>query len=172
MEYSFKELYDVVLKATYPIEIGKRKIQTGEVISSFDSIQIADLRENKVINTASGGFDNRGYVFWENTKGLDLIFAQGVFSQEQFALMNNANLISKENEHLLVHKRVVKETDENGDRTIDSVMAQNVYDALTTKGYRVFFSRITLEDKLGQEYEPYIFAALNSAKIMLAFGTN
>ena len=65
-----------------------------------------------------------------------------------------------------------KETDENGDRTIDSVMAQNVYDALTTKGYRVFFSRITLEDKLGQEYEPYIFAALNSSKVMLAFGTN
>ncbi|MCR5586724.1 MAG: TIR domain-containing protein, partial [Lachnospiraceae bacterium] len=65
-----------------------------------------------------------------------------------------------------------KETDDNGDRTIDSVMAQNVYDSLTAKGYRVFFSRITLEDKLGQEYEPYIFAALNSAKIMLAFGTN
>ena len=36
----------------------------------------------------------------------------------------------------------------------------------------MFFSRITLEDKLGQEYEPYIFAALNSAKIMLAFGTD
>jgi tetratricopeptide (TPR) repeat protein len=36
----------------------------------------------------------------------------------------------------------------------------------------VFFSRITWEDKLGQEYEPYIFAALNSAKIMLAFGTD
>ena len=65
-----------------------------------------------------------------------------------------------------------KETDENGDRTLDSVLAQDVYDALTDKGYRVFFSRITLEDKLGVEYEPYIFAALNSAKIMLAFGTN
>ncbi|MDY3905677.1 MAG: TIR domain-containing protein, partial [Lawsonibacter sp.] len=65
-----------------------------------------------------------------------------------------------------------KETAENGDRTIDSVIAQDVYDALTEKGYRVFFSRITLEDKLGQEYEPYIFAALNSAKIMLAFGTD
>lgn len=64
-----------------------------------------------------------------------------------------------------------KETDENGDRTIDSVMAQEVYDALVEKGYRVFFSRITLEDKLGQEYEPYIFAALNSAKVMLVFGT-
>lgn len=65
-----------------------------------------------------------------------------------------------------------KETDENGERTIDSVLAQDVYDALVGKGYKVFFSRITLEDKLGQEYEPYIFAALNSAKIMLAFGTN
>lgn len=43
---------------------------------------------------------------------------------------------------------------------------------LTDKGYRVFFSRITLEDKLGTEYEPYIFAALNSAKVMLVFGTS
>ena len=65
-----------------------------------------------------------------------------------------------------------KETDESGDRTIDSVIAQDVYDALTSKGYRVFFSRISLEDKLGTEYEPYIFAALNSAKVMLAFGTD
>lgn len=65
-----------------------------------------------------------------------------------------------------------KETDEKGDRTVDSVIAQDVYTALTEKGYRVFFSRITLEDKLGQEYEPYIFAALHSAKVMLAFGTS
>lgn len=64
-----------------------------------------------------------------------------------------------------------KETDAMGERTIDSVIAQDVYYALTEKGYKVFFSRITLEDKLGQEYEPYIFAALNSAKVMLAFGT-
>lgn len=65
-----------------------------------------------------------------------------------------------------------KETDINGERTIDSVIAQDVYDVLTEKGYKVFFARISLEDKLGQEYEPYIFAALNSAKIMLAFGTD
>ena len=65
-----------------------------------------------------------------------------------------------------------KETDEKGNRTIDSVLAQDVYDALTEKGYRVFFARISLEDKLGLEYEPYIFAALNSAKVMLAFGTD
>lgn len=65
-----------------------------------------------------------------------------------------------------------KETDFSGARTLDSVLAQDIYDALTDKGYRVFFSRITLEDKLGQEYEPYIFSALNSAKVMLAVGTD
>jgi hypothetical protein len=65
-----------------------------------------------------------------------------------------------------------KETDDKGERTIDSVIAQDVYNELMDKGYRVFFSRISLEDKLGQEYEPYIFAALNSAKVMLAFGTS
>jgi len=64
-----------------------------------------------------------------------------------------------------------KETAEDGQRTKDSVLAQDIYDALTEKGYKVFFSRITLEDKLGQDYEPYIFSALNSAKVMLAVGT-
>ena len=65
-----------------------------------------------------------------------------------------------------------KETDENGDRTLDSVIAQDIYTELTEKGYRVFFSRISLEDKLGTEYEPYIFAALNSAMVMLVVGTD
>lgn len=64
-----------------------------------------------------------------------------------------------------------KETDENGERTQDSVMAQDIYDSLTDKGLKVFFARITLEDKLGQQYEPYIYAALHSAKVMLAVGT-
>ena len=65
-----------------------------------------------------------------------------------------------------------KETDEGGSRTIDSVIAQDVYDALVSKGYRVFFARISLEDKLGKEYEPYIFSALHSSKVMLVFGTD
>ena len=65
-----------------------------------------------------------------------------------------------------------KETDANGERTLDSVIAQDIYKELTNEGYRVFFSRISLEDKLGAEYEPYIFAALNSAKVMLVVGTD
>jgi|GEM_PF-637704 len=64
-----------------------------------------------------------------------------------------------------------KETDFNGKRTPDSVIANDIYYQLTQEGYKVFYAAITLEDKLGQDYEPIIFAALNSAKVMLAIGT-
>lgn len=64
-----------------------------------------------------------------------------------------------------------KETDADGQRTRDSLMAQDIYYQLTEQGFRVFFSRITLEDKAGTEYEPYIFAALNSSRVMVVVGT-
>ncbi len=60
-----------------------------------------------------------------------------------------------------------KAEDEFGQRTVGSVEAQNIYYRLSKEGVKTFFSRVTLEDKLGEEYEPYIFSALNSAKIML-----
>ena len=64
-----------------------------------------------------------------------------------------------------------KETDSNGRRTRDSVLATELYHELVEEGLLVFFSRITLENRLGQEYEPYIFAALHSAKVMVVLGT-
>lgn len=64
-----------------------------------------------------------------------------------------------------------KETDEQGRRTRDSVIAQELYHELTKEGFKVFFARITLENVLGTAYEPYIFAALNSAKVMVVLGT-
>ena len=64
-----------------------------------------------------------------------------------------------------------KETDESGQRTVDSAIANDIYYQLKQEGYKVFYAAITLEEKLGTEYEPYIFAALNSAKVMLVLGT-
>ena len=65
-----------------------------------------------------------------------------------------------------------KETDENGQRTRDSLLAQEIYYGLTEEGLRVFFARITLEEKVGTMYEPYIFAALHSARVMVVVGTS
>lgn len=64
-----------------------------------------------------------------------------------------------------------KQTDEAGNRTPDSVIANDIYFQLKQAGIKSFYAAITLEDKLGQEYEPYIYAALSSAKVMLVVGT-
>lgn len=64
-----------------------------------------------------------------------------------------------------------RETDEGGNRTKDSVLADELYHQLAKNGYRVFFARITLQDKPGVAYEPYIFAALHSAGVMIVVGT-
>ena len=61
---------------------------------------------------------------------------------------------------------------ENGiDRTQDSIAAQDLYIHLTNKGYRVFYSHESLRDKVGEKYEPYIFNALSTAKVMLVYGS-
>lgn len=66
-----------------------------------------------------------------------------------------------------------KELEEGTDqRTEDSVIAQDIYSRLTNEGYKVFFSRITLENRLGEDYEPIIYSALRSSKILLLVGTS
>ena len=64
-----------------------------------------------------------------------------------------------------------KDKDEHGSRSEDSVLAQDLHSYLSGHGFRVFFSHITLEDKAGEEFEPYIFSALNSARVMVVIGT-
>ena len=112
-----RELYDVTLKATYPIEINGEKIEKGETVAAFDNIFIANFNENKDFISARGGFDNRAQVIWETTENINLTFSQGVFSKTQFALMSNSKLIKcKKNEEdiVLISKREEKESDENG----------------------------------------------------------
>lgn len=65
-----------------------------------------------------------------------------------------------------------KETDDYGKRTRDSVLANEIYTELTKNGYKVFFSKISLQGKLGTSYEPCIFSALHSSSIMIVIGTN
>ena len=64
-----------------------------------------------------------------------------------------------------------KETDANGERTHDSVLAFEVYNTLTREGYNVFYAKESLKGRLGDEYEPIIFSALRSAQVMVLIGT-
>ena len=62
---------------------------------------------------------------------------------------------------------------ENGiERTQDSYNALELYNHLARQGYNVFYSRESLRDKIGEKYEPYIFNALRTSKVMIVYGTS
>ena len=88
--FGFKELYDVQLKATYPMEIGNRRISVGEPIAIFDSIQMSTFNPQTDTASAKGGYQNSSQVFWENTPYVDFTFTQGIFSTTHLALLANA----------------------------------------------------------------------------------
>ncbi len=65
-----------------------------------------------------------------------------------------------------------KETDtKSGEMTEDTKLAEELYFELSNFGFKVFFARETLKDKLSVNYEPYIFAALKSARAMAVIGS-
>lgn len=60
-----------------------------------------------------------------------------------------------------------KENDQHGIMTPDCEAADKLYNYLTKElKLRTFFSKVSLNGKTG-EYEPYIYAALHSAKVMI-----
>jgi TIR domain len=65
-----------------------------------------------------------------------------------------------------------KHLDEKGARTRDSKIASNVYEFLTAKGLKVFFSEVTLEDLGISAYKKAIDKALDSATVLVAIGTS
>lgn len=114
-EFSLKELYSVFIKTTYPMEINGKRLEEGEVIASFDKIQIANFDEIRQQNAATGGYDNRALVLWDETKGVNFTFTQGVFSKTQLALLTNSQLVEyKEKEKISLFKREKIESDING----------------------------------------------------------
>lgn len=55
--------------------------------------------------------------------------------------------------------------------TVDCSKAENLYHRLKEMGYRVFFSKITLSNRGGDDYEPIIYTALLTARVMLVIGS-
>lgn len=152
-EFSMKELYDVFLKTTYPIEISGKRYEAGETLCLFDKISIANFNEIKSRETAHGGFGNRDHVFWENTKGIDITLSQGIFNSLQFALLCNAKMVYKNNgEEIRISKREETESDETGNIIFSEEPVDNffVYDKLTGERiteYRVINGKNILIDK-------------------------
>ena len=61
--------------------------------------------------------------------------------------------------------------DETKSRTQDSVELADLYNNLTRDKYNVFFSRYSLDGIVAENYEPYIFQALATARVMIVYGS-
>lgn len=157
-EIGFKELYEVALKATLPIEVGGRKIEVGETIASFDKIQLANFQEVREIVSANGGYGNRAQIVWDATKELKLSFTQGVFSKIQLALMTNTNLISnKGDETTLVHSRSLLETDNTGKIVIPREVRKPVFVYDVETGEKIMDWQLSANEiHIGPRYKAYI----------------
>lgn len=153
-ELGFKELYDVSLKTTLPIEVGGRGLLIGETIARFDKIQIANFQEIKTYHSANGGFQNRSHVVWEDTKEIRILLSQGVFSKIQMALMANAKLIDNEGENLVaLSHREILESDENSQITLEHLPCGTIYVYDANTGDRV--SDWTLDGQTLTMAKPY-----------------
>lgn len=59
------------------------------------------------------------------------------------------------------------EVDDERRKTMDYDLGREIYSTLNKEGYRVFFAPETLLQIAEQEYEPHIYRALSTAKVML-----
>ncbi len=60
-----------------------------------------------------------------------------------------------------------RSADENGAPTRERTVARRIYDELTSRKIKTFFSEVTLKDRLGDDFEPVIFKALYSCKFFV-----
>jgi len=63
-----------------------------------------------------------------------------------------------------------KNSDANGNKTKDSVLAERLHKFLTDKGFMVFFSNVELEKRGADQFKNVIDDALDTSKILIAVG--
>ena len=90
-----KELYDINIRLNEPLEIGKRKYDINETILSFTRADIAQVQENKIYKTASGGYNNKLLVDWEIDKEVTFALNHGILSPTTWAILSNSKLNNK-----------------------------------------------------------------------------
>ena len=161
--FGFRELYDVSLKTTYSIELEGRRFEPGETIAVFDRIQLGTLDENLSRTAATGGYDNRSHIWWEEVKEVRLRLTQGVFSKKMLALMANASLIQAAKENSVrVNRRESIETNEQGQAVLkfECATIPFVYDAKTGEKIAQFIwngNIITIEEPYRELLVDYWF---------------
>lgn len=98
-----------------------------------------------------------------------------IYEREAFqieGIQNKINQLADKKDPYDIFISYKEQDDVTKERTKDSVLAQDIYNLLNEKGYKVFFARISLESELGENFEPIIFSALRTSKVMLLVTTS
>ena len=160
--------------------IGKEKTNYeawwGKALADNHITYVNDLNENKKVPTCNNITND---VFADSTAVKNAIANAPMDIAEGYKKMAEQidkirvewiNLASKEPPYDVFISYKDSDKERGLTRTQDSIDAQDLYNALVAEGYKVFFSRISLRDKISEQYEPYIYNAIRTAKVMIVFG--
>jgi hypothetical protein len=154
----------------------KTKIPPTDVYVVYENMKANDLpwflRDQQLFDAGKKDSFNKLYNFIFNAintyKKLNKP-AESIHNKTE--IKNNENIlinINKNNENMNYDIFIsFKNSDENGNRTKDSVIAEKLYEILTNKGYKVFFSNKTINKS---QFTRVIDDALDSAQILIAVG--
>ncbi len=149
------ELYWLLVLCRYGIEYVE---EAGRFLPTIHRMQTSPIFSDADYKEALKYADNtQRSIYEESASEIDRIYRE--FSD----IMNNEQSFDVFISY--------KESGDDGKRTKDSELARDLYDHLVDEGLKVFYAPVTLEKKLGERFEPYIFAALQSARVMVLIGT-
>ena len=148
----------------------------GRALALGGIIYVTDMNENKKVPTCNNITENSFINDKDVQKAISLApndIAESYKTQAEYIEKVRVEWLEKASKEPAYDVFIsFKDSDrENGiERTQDSIDAQDLYNALIAEGYKVFFSRISLRDKISEQYEPYIYNAIKTAKVMIVFG--
>lgn len=152
----------------------------GVALCEFGIMHVLDPVTNKYKPTCNRAidislFDDENikscFAFASENKSKEL---ESKINEIESIRKNIINLSKKEKPYdiFICYKRTSNIVDGQESYTSDSVAARDIYDLLTSKGYKVFFAEKSLLNVAGDEYEPLIYNALTTSKVMLVVGSN
>ena len=180
MAYIFRSRYDYDLAIeTYKMVLAKDEDELsayeGLLLAKYGIEYVYDQRTNRHIPTCHRANFKSIYEDSEYQKYLlkSNIEQRQIFEQKAREIDNLQKQIKRQIENEKDYDVFIsyKATDSNGNPTIDSEIARDIYDELKARKLNVFFSEVELRNRLAANYEPIIFHALQTSKIFILVGT-
>lgn len=170
-EKASRQFEEILLK-----EPDNHEAYWGRALAANGIIYVTDLLENKKVPTCNNITENSFLDHGDVQKAISLAppDIQGSYEAQAKQIENIRvewlEKAAKEPAYDVFLSYKDSDREKGIERTQDSIDAQDLYNALVAEGYKVFFSRISLRDKISEQYEPYIYNAIKTAKVMIVFG--